>query len=548
MTLVCRELDLDPKRYPAAVVRRPGQQPEERAGRPRDARGRPGRGHAHRADARRGLRALPAAAARGQRARLRRPDHDDGQPAAGLPGRRRALPAPVPARAGRRVPGHQPRPVRAGPRADAAGRGDPPTPAELCVVGDADQSIYAFRGATIRNILEFEDDYPDATTILLEQNYRSTQTILSAANAVIARNPDRKPKNLWTDAGDGRADRRLRRRQRARRGGVRRRARSTGCTTTTRRRSPATSRCSTGPTRSPGCSRRCSSGSACRTRWSAACASTSGARSATRSPTCGCSPTPTTRCQLRRILNTPKRGIGDRAEACVEALAERERITFGAALRARRRGAGHRDPLASRAISDFVALIDELRTLVEAGAGAGRAARGGARPDRLPRRAARPATTRRTSPGSRTCASSSAVAREFEERGDPDGDALTRLPRAGLAGRRRRRGARDADDQQRRRRHADDAAHREGAGVPGRLPDRPRGRRLPAHALARRPERAGGGAPARLRRHHPGPAAALPVAGAGRAARGGSRRTTRPSGSSTRCRRSWSTGAGRSRR
>ena len=71
------------------------------------------------------------------------------------------------------------------------------------MVGDADQSIYAFRGATIRNILEFERDYPNATTILLEQNYRSTQTILNAANSVIARNPDRKPKNLWSEAGAG---------------------------------------------------------------------------------------------------------------------------------------------------------------------------------------------------------------------------------------------------------------------------------------------------------------------------------------------------------
>jgi DNA helicase-2/ATP-dependent DNA helicase PcrA len=75
--------------------------------------------------------------------------------------------------------------------------------AELCVVGDADQSIYAFRGATIRNIDEFERDYPDARTVLLEQNYRSTQTILNTANAVIARNPDRRPKNLWSDAGSG---------------------------------------------------------------------------------------------------------------------------------------------------------------------------------------------------------------------------------------------------------------------------------------------------------------------------------------------------------
>ena len=76
-------------------------------------------------------------------------------------------------------------------------------PAELTVVGDSDQSIYAFRGATIRNIEEFERDFPGARTILLEQNYRSTQNILSAANAVISRNQGRRPKNLWTQEGDG---------------------------------------------------------------------------------------------------------------------------------------------------------------------------------------------------------------------------------------------------------------------------------------------------------------------------------------------------------
>ena len=88
-----------------------------------------------------------------------------------------------------------------GPGTSGAGSALPP--GELTVVGDSDQSIYAFRGATIRNIEEFEEDYPTARTILLEQNYRSTQNILSAANAVISRNSGRREKNLWTAAGDG---------------------------------------------------------------------------------------------------------------------------------------------------------------------------------------------------------------------------------------------------------------------------------------------------------------------------------------------------------
>ena len=83
------------------------------------------------------------------------------------------------------------------------GTADDAVHGELTVVGDADQSIYAFRGATIRNIEDFEKDFPEARTILLEQNYRSTQSILSAANGIIANNSGRRPKRLWTDRGDG---------------------------------------------------------------------------------------------------------------------------------------------------------------------------------------------------------------------------------------------------------------------------------------------------------------------------------------------------------
>jgi DNA helicase-2/ATP-dependent DNA helicase PcrA len=73
----------------------------------------------------------------------------------------------------------------------------------VCVVGDTDQSVYKFRGADFRNILEFEEAFPDVTTVILDQNYRSTQTILDAANAVIDNNVERKPKSLWTDSGMG---------------------------------------------------------------------------------------------------------------------------------------------------------------------------------------------------------------------------------------------------------------------------------------------------------------------------------------------------------
>ena len=183
------------------------------------------------------LRARPAPH---ERDGLRRPAVPDRQPARALRRRPRALRARLPPRARRRVPGHQPRPVPAAAAARrgrrdrrARGAGEPPRRAppyagpvghrNLAVVGDDAQSIYSFRGADIRNILDFQEDFPDARVVKLEQNYRSTETILSAANAVIANNRGGIAKRLWSELGTGRADPAARARGRARRGPLRRR-------------------------------------------------------------------------------------------------------------------------------------------------------------------------------------------------------------------------------------------------------------------------------------------------------------------------------------
>jgi DNA helicase-2/ATP-dependent DNA helicase PcrA len=245
---------------------------------------------------------------------------------------------------------------------ESAGDGPSVEPAELCVVGDADQSIYAFRGATIRNIEEFEKDYPDARVVLLEQNYRSTQTILSAANAVISRNEGRKPKRLWSESGDGAkivgyvADDehseaqfiaeeidRLADEGHASTGDV-----AIFYRTNAQSRVMEEILIRVGlPYRVVGgvrfYERREIKDALAYLRFLA---------------------NPEDTVSLRRILNVPKRGIGDRAEAMVDALAQRERITFWQALRR----AGDAPGIASRsvkAIEAFVALTDELRLLAE---------------------------------------------------------------------------------------------------------------------------------------------------------------------------------------
>ncbi|HVS68457.1 MAG TPA: DNA helicase PcrA [Mycobacteriales bacterium] len=249
---------------------------------------------------------------------------------------------------------------------ELSGAGAGQEAAELCVVGDADQSVYAFRGATIRNILQFEEDYPDATTILLEQNYRSTQTILTAANAVISRNPDRKPKRLWSDQGQGEkivgyvADNehdeaafvareidRLHDEY-----GLR------ACDVAVFYRTNAQSRVFEEVFIRVGLPYKVVGGVRFYERREV--------RDALAYLRAIVNPDDTV--SLRRIINVPKRGIGDRAEGAIASFAERQRISFADAM--------HRveeiPDLVSRsvnAIKSFVALYDELAAMSEDSAG-----------------------------------------------------------------------------------------------------------------------------------------------------------------------------------
>ncbi|MFJ9628783.1 DNA helicase PcrA [Streptomyces sp. NPDC101175] len=239
-------------------------------------------------------------------------------------------------------------------------------PAELCVVGDADQSIYAFRGATIRNILQFEEDYPNATTILLEQNYRSTQTILSAANAVIERNESRRPKNLWTNAGAG--------------------AQITGYVADTEHDEAQFVAEEIDRLTDAGEAKASDVAVFYRTnaqsrvfeeifiRVGLPYKVVGGVRFYERKEVrdvlayLRVLANPEDTVPLRRILNVPKRGIGERAEAMIDALSQREKISFPQALKRVDEAYG----MAARstnAVKKFNTLMEDLRTIVESGAG-----------------------------------------------------------------------------------------------------------------------------------------------------------------------------------
>ena len=237
-------------------------------------------------------------------------------------------------------------------------------PAELCVVGDADQSIYAFRGATIRNIEDFERDFPNATTILLEQNYRSTQNILNAANSVIARNAGRRDKRLWTDSGEGElivgyvADNEH---DEARfvageidaladRGDITYNDVAVFYRTNNSSRALEEVFIRAGiPYKVVG-----------------------GVRFYERREIrdivayLRVLDNPGDSVSMRRILNTPRRGIGDRAEACVAVYAENTGASFNDALQAAAEG---KVPMlntrSEKAIAGFVEMLDELRGLLD---------------------------------------------------------------------------------------------------------------------------------------------------------------------------------------
>jgi DNA helicase-2/ATP-dependent DNA helicase PcrA len=529
MTLVCRDLDLDPKRYPPRAVLNWVSNAKNELVRPEDAT----------KDAKNHLEETYALAYATYQRRLREAnalDFDDliltavhlfaTFPEVRETYRRRfrhvlvdeyqdtnsaqyALIRELCADGSREVP-------ESGGAVEAEAV-DRVAPSELMVVGDADQSIYAFRGANIRNILRFEEDFPDAAIILLEQNYRSTQTILNAANAVISRNQGRTPKKLWSDAGAGEqivgyvADDehdearfvseeidKLTDAGTARPGDV-----------AVFYRTNAQSRVFEEVFIRVGMPYRVVGGVRFYER-----KEVRDALAYLRMLV-----NPADEISLRRILNTPRRGIGDRAEACVQAFAERERISFWEALCRADEAPG----VATRSlgcVTAFVQMVQELQSMVDAGERADVVLE-----QVLARSGYLAELEGSDDPQDETrvenLAELVAVAREFADEPPPglaDGSGDSDADGDGAAGRlggRLRPDPRPAGRREQRSGHLDDAAHRQGTRVPGGLPDRPRGRDLPAHALAGGPLGAGGGAATGLRRRDPCPRAALRLPGRG---------------------------------
>ncbi len=235
--------------------------------------------------------------------------------------------------------------------------------AELCVVGDADQSIYAFRGANIRNILQFEEDYQDAQTILLEQNYRSTQNILSAANAVISNNEGRKEKNLWSEAGKG--------------------ALITGYVAESEHDEADFVCQEISRLRKENISQPGETAIFYRTNAQSRVFEETFLRIAIPYKVVGgvrfyerkevkdflaylrVLVNSEDEVSLRRIINTPKRGIGDRALDCVDLYAQSAGLSFWSAL-SQAKNAPNIPTRALASINDFIHLIQTLQTLVEA--------------------------------------------------------------------------------------------------------------------------------------------------------------------------------------
>ncbi len=357
-------------------------------------------------------------------------------------------------------------------------------------------SVYRFRGADFRNILEFEEAFPDVTTVILDQNYRSTQTILDAANAVIDNNVERKPKSLWTDSGMGERIVRYHAEDEGDEAtwvaGTARQLHADDATNFREMavlyRTNAQSRVVEEAFMRLGVPYKVVGGTRFYDR-----REIKDAMAYLRAVI-----NPADEVSVKRVLNVPERGIGDASVAKLDTFAATEGIAFADALR-RADEAGITGP-AVRGIGSFVDLLDTMATVV-------------ADPDQ--------------GPGDVLQAALDGSGYLAELEAEDTIEAHTRIENLGeLVGSAREFTVMDefleqvalvadTDDLPDRRGRgpgrADDAALGEGARVPGRVPRRLRGGDLPAHPSAHRARRDGGGAPPRLRRHHPGDAAALHV-------------------------------------